>query len=103
MRALAQMIRDFKGTPLEERLRRVGPVIKAFQAEVDALTCGLAPASPAATRAGAEGHGPAGRRWGSTHDELALPFPPPPPAGGGRRLRRSRTCRYIGLWPMLPI
>jgi homeobox protein cut-like len=35
----AQVIRDFKGTPPEERLRRVGPVIKAFQSEVDALTC----------------------------------------------------------------
>ena len=32
------MIRDFKAIPPEERQRRIGLLIKAFQAEVDALT-----------------------------------------------------------------
>ena len=36
--ALKDVIKDFRDTPAEERPRRIGVLIKAFQAEVDALT-----------------------------------------------------------------
>ena len=36
--ALKDVIRAFKSTPQEERAEKIGGVVKAFQAEVDALT-----------------------------------------------------------------